>query len=284
MSETTAIVTIFESPTLNEVGASLITNYKGFHENQQLAKEYLNKAICRRFMSGKLLSTYHDEIMEECGSQRAFGEKIGLSESIISNDRRAYEALAERGADTPEKMLKLLQEKRIKSNIYEWERLPKFLNEPDAYREPDRRKKDEKRLEDLEKEVTEIRQRNESANNNHIATLASDSIKEIGELKDHLSKLDPFSYQWKNRQFIDWAKSLGWDFINDEPCENLEFHHTDMQGGSGGVGKKLPDVFGLPTSIKTHYAIEQGAYKPRPEQLASGLIKLHALFIMNHWK
>lgn len=283
MTEQTPVVTIFQNPKLNELGASLIEQYKGFHGDLNEAKKYLNSAIVRRFTSGKLLSTHHEEILEECGSQRAFGEKIGVTESMLSNDKRAFEALAEQGADTPEKMLNLLKNKGIEAKIFSWERLPKLLNDPDAYREPDRRAKDEKRLEDLEQEAKEIRQRNESANNNHIAKLASDSLKEIGELKDHLKKLDPFSYEWKNRAYIDWAKSLGWDFINDEPAENLEFHHTDMRGGSGKDGTKLPDVFGLPTTISCHKAIEEGKYKPSSTQLASGLIKLMSLFILTHW-
>ena len=280
---TKPVVTIFNSPELNELGTNLIELYKGFHGDLQQAKKYLNSAIVRRFNSGKLLSDNYERIITECDTQRAFGEKLGLTESMISNDRRAYEALKERGADTAEKMLELLREKNIEAKIFSWERLPKLLNDPDAFREPDRRAKDEKRLEEIEQEAGQIRQRNESASNNNIAKLASETMKEVGELKDHLKKLDPFSYEWRNRKYIDWAKSLGWDFINDEPAENLEFHHTDHKGGSGGEGTKLPDIFGLPTTIKTHKAIEQGAYKPTSTQLASGLIKLHSLFIMTHW-
>lgn len=276
-------VTTFKDQVLNDVGYQLIENYKGYNANRQLAKEYLGKAIVRRYESGKLLSVNHGRIMDECGSQRAFGESIGVTESMLSNDKRAYEALEAEGITDAKQMLEHLKSKNIQSNVYEWERLPKLLNDPDAYREPDRRAKDEKRLEDIYSEAGEIKQRNESASNNNIAKLASDTMKEVGELKDHLKKLDPFSYEWRNRKYIDWAKSLGWDFINDEPAENLEFHHTDMQGGSGGEGTKLPDIFGLPTTIKTHKAIEQGAYKPTSTQLASGLIKLHSLFIMTHW-
>jgi hypothetical protein len=278
-----AVVIAFQNPLLNQIGGELIENYKTFHGHQSEAKQLLKKAIVRRFLSGKIISTHIDQILEECGSQRAFGEKIGITDAMLSNDKRAYEALASRGVETPEDMLAHLEEKQIKANIYEWERLPKFLEQPDLYRDPDRRARDEKRLEELEQETAQIRQRNESAFNNNIAKLASDSLKQIEETKQHLKKMDPFAYKWTNRKYINWAKGLGWDFINDEPAENLEFHHTDMHGASGVSGAKLPDVFGLPTSIRTHQLIEEGKYQPKPIQIASGLIKLMSLFIMNHY-
>lgn len=274
-------LTTFSNPTLNRLGEELIINYKGFHSEQNIAKEHLGKAIVRRFLSGKLLFEYHDLIIEEMGSQRKFGEHIGVSESMLSNDKRAYEALLERGVDTPEKMFELLNKKGLKAGIYEWERLPSLLVDPDAFK--DRRAYAEKRLEKLATEVEDIIKSAESANNNHIAELARDTMSRIGETKEHLDKMDPLSYQWESLKYRNWAKSLGWDFIKDEPAENLEFHHTDMMGGSGGSGKKLPDVFGLPVSLPTHRAIESGAYRPTPIQIASGLIKLLTLFIITHW-
>lgn len=284
MTKSNAVVIAFKNPLLNDIGGQLIEAYQSFHGHQSEAKKLLKKAIVRRFLAGQIVSTHIDQILEECGTQRAFGEKIGITDAMLSNDKRAYEALAERGITDPESMLVYLAEKQIKSGVYEWERLPKMLNEPESYREPDRRKSDERRLEEMHQESQDIRQRNESSSNNHIAKLASDSIKEIGEIKDHIKKLDPMSYEWSSIQYRNWAKGLGWDFIMDEPAENLEFHHTDAKGASGGLGKKLPDVFGLPVSLNVHRQIEEGKYEPRPMQIASGLIKLMALFILNHYK
>lgn len=106
-----AVVIAFQNPLLNDIGATLIEQYKGFHGDQNEAKKYLRSSIVKRFLSGKIISENIDAILEESGSQRAFGEKLGLTESVISNDKRAYEALAERGVTEPDQMLAYLAEK-----------------------------------------------------------------------------------------------------------------------------------------------------------------------------
>src|SRR5690625_4287426 len=125
------------------------------------------------------------------GSQRKFGEHIGVSESMLSNDKRAYEALLERGVDTPEKMFEVLSKKGLKAGIYEWERLPSLLVDPDAFK--DRRPYAEKRLAKLATEVEDIIKSAESANNNHIAQQASGTRFRNGVTKGHLYNTDPLS-------------------------------------------------------------------------------------------
>lgn len=210
-----AVVIAFQNPLLNDIGATLIEQYKGFHGDQNEAKKYLRSSIVKRFLSGKIISENIDAILEESGSQRAFGEKLGLTESVISNDKRAYEALAERGVTEPDQMLAYLAEKNISHRVYEWERLPKMLNEPQAYREPDRRKNDEKRLEQLYQEFDEIKSRN--LNDNNITQEAEFIQQEIVEVTKQLLMEDPLNMEWESEHYLDYVRNYGRDILTNEP-------------------------------------------------------------------
>lgn len=283
-NELKTVITFFENPTLNEIGAEIIDLYRGYQDDVALIKQKMGSAIERRFKVGKFLSENMEAILEECGSQRMFGEKLGYSEATISNDKRAFETLRDQGVTEVDQLVPFLRGKDVPATTYSWERMTKLLNEPQTENQRDQRPRDEKRLEDLSEELRQIRDRNQSGNNNHVAQLADELIEEYQDTKVHLDKMMPETYQWDSPKYRQWARSLGWDFIMDEPCEVTEFHHTDVLGGSGGEGKKLPDVYGLPVSPKLHRQIEEGSYRPTPMQIASGLIKLHSLFILNNFK
>jgi hypothetical protein len=68
--------------------------------------------------------------------------------------------------------------------------------------------------------------------------------------------------------------------ITEEPCDRCDPHHTDWDGGSGGMGMKLPDWMTIPVSRHTHNALEAGLIVPTREQLMKALIRTMATFIV----
>lgn len=277
------VVTYFDSPQLNEVGAQLIENYKSSATHVKKAHEHMSQAVIRRWRSGKLIAENHDKILEECGSQRAFSEKLGITEAMLSNDKRAYLALKDEGANTEQEVLDVFRTKGINDSTRNWEKLPRLLSEPESERQKDNRAKDEKRLQQLYDEVEEIRRRNQNEGGS-ITDKAEEIESYVKDLEQSLNEVDPKQYDWKSRYYLDWVKSLGMDFISMQPAENLDPHHTTHKGSAKGVGQKLPDVFTIPVTRENHNKIERGNLDPSERELADALIRTMALFIITHFK
>lgn len=277
-------ISYFDNPTLNTVGAELIENYKGSAEHIKNAQTHVNKAIIRRWRSGKLLFDNYDLIIEVCESQRNFSEIIGITESMLSNDLRAYKALLSEGCNTEDDVLQRLYEKGLPTTTKVWERLPKLLNEPESYREPDRREKDEKRLEDLYEELEEIKNRNLNNNINYTADEIQQEIIEI--TKETLSQ-DPLNMEWENEHYLNYIRNYGFDILTKEPLSADEFahpHHVDPYTGNagGGIANKLPDCFTIPLKKDNHRDIHDGLVVYRPEDYQRALITVLTKYIITH--
>lgn len=271
------VIDFFKSDQLNDVGAKLIDLYRRYTGDMKEAELKLRSAIERRWMAGKFISEYHDKIIEECGTQRAFGEKLGLSEGTISNDKRAYETLKEEGVLELDQLIPFLKSRELSSNVYTWERIGTLLNAPDSLKK-NQRPKDEKRLEDLYSEIEDIKVRNEGANPS-VAERAGDTLKYLKDVEEHIGIQDIFRSTWRSREYMDFVKSIGWDYITGEQAEYLDPHHTLIDGSSRGPGGKVADVFTIPVNRATHNAIEEDRIKPTKLEIAEALVRTMALFI-----
>lgn len=283
MSNLKTVITFFENPTLNQIGAEIIDLYRGYQDDVALIKQKMGSAIERRFKVGKYLSENMEVILEECGSQRMFGEKLGYSEATISNDKRAFETLRDQGVTEVDQLVPFLRGKDVPATTYSWERMTKLLNEPQTERQRDQRPRDEKRLESLYDEVEEIRARNESSNP-HLAELASDNLKYIDDVKEYIERQNPYFSGWRSRKYLDFVKSIGFDYITGNQEEFLDPHHTLPNGKSLGKHGKVADVFTIPVSRHTHEQIESGMLVPSKLEIAEALVKTMALFITSHYE
>lgn len=279
------VITYFDSPNLNEVGAELIELYKKSKHHLRKAKDHLSSAVERRWRAGKYVAENYDEIIEECGTQRKFAEMIGVTESMVSNDKRSYVALKEEGAETFEEAKKLMQQKGIKESTRLWEKLPKLLTEPQSELDKDRRAKDEKRLEDLHQEIEEIKARNEGANP-AVAERAEDTLRYNEGVKEHIEAQDVFKSDWRSRDYLDFVRSIGFDYLTMEPCENPDPHHINpITGRSQGPHGKVSDIFTIPVSRYVHNEI-QGKDLTIKEKLemSEAMIRTLALFVTTNMK
>lgn len=281
MNDLKTLLTTFNDHRLNEIGGDLIDLYRKAADDVQVAHNKLKSAIERRWLAGKCVSENIDIIIDECGSQRAFGERIGITEATISNDKRGYEALKAEGVETLEQLIPFLKQKNIQPNTFSWERMPKLLNEPDAFREKDQRPKDERRLEELYGEIEDIKVRNEGANP-IVTELAEDTMKYLNDVVNYVSAQDVFKSTWRNRYYLDFVKQIGWDYITGKQAEVLDPHHTLPDGSSRSPKGKVADVFTIPVNRATHTKIEEHTLKPSVEEIQDALIRTMALFITTH--
>lgn len=279
----TTIFNEFKSSALNELAGTLITRNKDALVELREAQELLTKALLRHFLNGKDVHENYYLILEECSTQREFANRIGLSESVLSNDLRAYRALEERGVETPKQFRELLDRKGIQPTVSNWEKLPTLLEDPTAHVK-DKRDRDEKSLEYYHGEIEKIKQRNEGANP-EVAERAEDVLKYTQDVKKHVEAQDVYKSGWRNRDYLDFVKSIGFDYITWQPSEQLDPHHTLPSGTSSGPYGKVADVFTIPVSRKTHDQI-QGKKLNQNEQLevAEALIRTMALFITTQMK
>lgn len=277
----TILVDVFESPTLNDVGAQIIDKYKKTVDDYRKVKETLGNALVRRWEIGKMVSDNYEEIITECGSQRKFAEKLGVTEAMISNDKRGYEALLDAGVQKSTEVIPFLKDNEIEVVTRNWERIGSLLNEPDKVDPKDRRPRDEKRLEDIYNEIEEIRARNEGSNPG-VFSQAKDTLSYLEDVGNMLGAQDIFRSGWRSRQYLDFVKSIGFDYITGEQAENLDPHHTLIDGSSTGPHGKVADVFTIPVNRACHMEIEEGIREPTPLEIAEALIRTMALFIVTH--
>lgn len=280
----TTSLSIFKSDKLNELARSILElDGKAGLETEEAYRK-IESATHKRWLIGKLVSENIEEIKTECGTQGAFASKFGYSEATISNNKRGYESLLEQGGSDWEKAKKILKEKEIRITSKNFEKVGSLLNNPDSHTLlKEQRDKDERRLEHLHAEIEEIKTRNESANP-HVYELATDTEDYAKGVTKLLNQQNPYKSEWRSRSYLDFVKSLGFDFITGKPEEHLDPHHTDSNGGSGGVGgKKLPDNFTIPVSRQTHADLETGMLIPKDGEIAQALIKTMSIFIQTHF-
>jgi len=282
MTKTDIVFTHFGNPEVNRIAANIISRSNVAIEKYKQAEKNLYTAILNRFENGKDFVDNEEIILDECQTQRAFAETIGITENMLSNDIRAYRALEIEGVTHVDDVIPYLQQKKIRPVTSSWEKLPRLLSDP--YGETkDQRPRDEKMLENMQKQIMDIVSRNESINHNELVTEAIHTGRMIDDAKQHLSKLDPLSYDWRSEGYKAWCRNLGICMITKKPC-HPEFHHTNLTGGSGGMGEKLPDVFGFPVDPIVHSKIENGQYKITREEIADALVTTLTLFIMTHYE
>ena len=273
----------FKSSALNSLAATLIQRTKKIPSNIREAQDLVSKALLRRYENGKDVYDHYDQIIEEVGSQREFASRIGITENMLSNDLRAFRHVKEEyGVDTLKGFTDLLDDKGIPLTVKMWEKLPSLLDNPDLAQK-DRLPNDVQKVQNMDSELDEIVQRNEGQGHNAIIEEARQLKQRISDAKQHINKLNPYSYDWESPFYRKFCRELGMCMLTKEPCKT-EFHHTDQFGSSGGEGTKLPDAFGIPINIELHRKIEDGKYHPTEMELATALIETLTIFIMNHYE
>jgi len=259
---------LFDDDKLNVLGNELILLDKEYIQYIDKAEKNLYNAFETRWRYGKLISENTDYIKETCGSQKEFGNRIGKSEGVISNNKRAYEDLLDQGAKTWDDVLELLDQKNIKPTVRNFEKIGNLLNEPKKdINQKDQISKDRKRLESIYEEANDILKRVEPANKPDLKEDAFSLVEDIDEIISYLDSFDPKKTQWEKKVYMDHVRNFGKDLITFEPCEKCDAHHTDEYGGSGAEGKKLPDYYAIPVSRTTHMAIESGLLVPSKEDI-----------------
>lgn len=274
---------LFEDEKLNTIGNELIVLDKEYIQYIDKAEKNLYNAFETRWRYGKLISENNDYIKEICGSQKEFGNRIGKSEGVISNNKRAYEDLLKEGAETWDEVLELLDKKSIKPTIRNFEKIGNLLNEPKKdTNQKEQISKDRERLERIYEEANEILQRVEPANKPDLKEDAFNLIDDIDDIITYLDGFDPKKTKWEKKVYLDHIRNFGRDLITFEPCKKCDAHHTDEHGGSGGEGKKLPDYYAIPVSRTTHMALESGLLVPTKEDiLTAQFIAMSSFLTLN---
>jgi hypothetical protein len=243
------------------------------------AHNEIQSAFQRRWEIGRLVNENYDIIIAKCKSQKAFAEGFGYSESVISNNLRAYRSLSDIGCTTWPAVLRELEKRQINATVQNFERLPALI--AGDIKPKDTRQYDERRLEQLHEEVETILRRSETSNRNEIAVVAEELSDRIEQAKGHITKLDPTKYVWKNEKYLEFVRRLGYDCVTGAPCDRPDPHHT-LPNGVSATGGKVADVWTIPVSRETHDMIETGLLVLSPDEIKDELLKVMALFIMNH--
>lgn len=268
---------------LNTVAQQVLDLETGFKNDVKAMNKYAKSAMQRRWEMGKVLYDNEELIVERLGSQKAFAEKLGSSEGTLSNNKRGYANLLEHGCTTWEEVMELLEKKELPANTYTFERMGKLLNDPTATDKiKDQRPKDEKRLEQITKEVEEIVQRNETSNHNTFE-LGKQVLKDVLEVGVHIGKVDPYKSTWRSKNYLEFVRNLGMDFITMTPEDAVDPHHT-LQTQEQRMGSKVADVFTIPVSRDIHMMIENGTVELTQEEISDALIRTMALFIIHNFK
>jgi hypothetical protein len=270
----------FEDQTLNDIALEIIQLDTQMNLDLEVAYTKMTNAFERRWSMGKLLSENEDYILAICTTWNEFADKFGYSTSVLSNNRRGYQSLLEAGCKTFKDVETLLIKKQINPTVRNFEKIGSLLTTGEPIK--DVRPKDEQRLQRLFSEVQEIIDRNETANHN-VVERALELKDRIEQSVDHINKLDARKNVWKSKKYLQWVKTLGYDALTGLPCDTPDPHHTDIRGGSGGFGAKLPDMFTIPVSRDTHEMLENGMWEPTEVEIAEALINTMALFIMTHY-
>jgi transcriptional regulator with XRE-family HTH domain len=272
---------VFENPLLNALADQIILLDNEFRKHSIAAENAVRSAFGTRYRLGELIHLNYDQIVEECGSQRGFAEKIGKSEAQISNALRGYRNLLEAGANNLEEALQLLNGRNIRPTSQNFEKIGRLLNEPTAETtQVEQIDKDERRLLELQAEAEEILRRNERSSSPVLQETAH-MMSFLNDMSNHLDEQDIFSREFKSERYLDFVRTYGIDIITREPVARCDPHHTNLTGGSGGMGMKVPDWMTIPVSRDTHEAIEAGAMLLTERDIARALIEVMATFIVN---
>jgi hypothetical protein len=271
----------FDDTKLNEIANEIIELDAKINLSLEQAYQNMTSAFERRWVMGKLLYDNQEYIITKCDTWTKFADSFGQPIAVLSNNKRGYENLLNAGCDTFDKVVKLLTEKQITPTVRNFEKIGTLLNEPLENRKL-QRPRDEERLIKLNSEIEEIIQRNESANHN-VVEKALELKERSTQAISHITKTDARKLQWQSRKYMDWVKKLGYDAFTGLPCPAPDPHHTDINGGSGGFGSKLPDCFTVPVSRETHEMLESGFWEPDKLEIADALINTMALFIITHY-
>jgi len=273
--------TMFGNAQLNLVADQIIRLDSEYREQLRTAEKSMRGAFATRFTIGKLVIDNYEAIIEECGSQKAFAEAIGQSESQLSNTVRGYRYLAEAGADTLEKAVQLLQDKGIKPTSQNYERIGTMLAEPTPGEPPAlTESKMQRRLEQIHGELEEIVRYSERATD-PVVQETTWMIEFLQDTSNHLRDQNIFTRPFKSERYLNFVRTFGRDVITREPVARCDPHHTDFKGGSGGMGMKLPDWMTIPVSRTTHEDIEEGRITLTERELMLAMIETLATFVVN---
>lgn len=275
---TEILPSFFNDATLDDVANRIIELDTQHNLALVRAHNEIQSAFQRRWEIGRLVNENYDTIIAKCKSQKAFAEGFGYSESVISNNLRAYRSLSDIGCTTWPAVLRELEKRQVNPTVQNFERLPALL----AGKMPvkDARPYDERRLEQINEEIETILKRNESANRNEVVILAQDMAERLEQVKSHITKLDPTKYVWKNDKYLEFIRRLGYDCVTGAPCDRPDPHHT-LPNGRSSMGGKVADVWTIPVSRETHEMIESGLINLTPDEIKDALLQCMALFIMN---
>lgn len=270
----------FSRSELNALADYLIGIDTQFRKQLKLAEQAIRTAFELKYMMGKAIFENYEMILEECGSQKAFAESIGQTESQISNALRGYKAFHSEGVEAIQDAYALLEARGIKPTSQNYDKIGSLLNEPTEERtQKEQLERDEKRLIDLQYEADEIRRRNEAANSPVLGE-SQQMIEYLDNMRNYLANQDIFSLPFTSQKYLEFVRTFGIDVVTEEPVERCDPHHTNLTGGSDGMGMKPPDWMTIPVSRNTHNAIETGLLQLTERDISRMLIRTMATFIV----
>ncbi len=250
------------------------------------AEGAMKDAFLNRWNFGRIVDYNYELLISEYGTQKKLASALGVSESTVSNNLRAFRTIRDTySCDTPEQVLSLMASRGIQTTTRNFEKIGSLLATPQSgVAQKEQRPKDERRLAEIQEEIMDIVRRNETDKHNMTYELAVDTMQIASDATEHIQRFDPYKMQWENRRYLDWVKSLGVDMVTGARATSVDPHHTLPDGSSGGTAMKPSDVFVIPVTRETHELIENGMIELSREEILEMLVKLQSLFIMTHFK
>lgn len=273
-------ISLFKSDELNQLAVDIIDLDNQYAKYMKQAEENIYSAFETRWLYGKKIYENYDRIIDECGSQKEFAQKVKKSEGVISNNKRAYKNLKEWGCNTFEEVKDLLGNKDIRPTIGNFEKIGTLLNEPDKdTKQTEQIDKDRKRLEDLMEEVGEILKRTAGDGSNpniDINRDAQDFLEDTKDIKQFLNTFEIHKIDFTSDKYLDFVRSFGTDVLTKEPCERCDPHHVSI-----GSSKRDNDLLAIPVSRKTHMMIHHGLDEYTERDIYEAVIYTMSTFIRN---
>lgn len=272
---------VFHNLQLNALADDILYLDDILRTEMRKAEKAMFSAFECMFNQGKLLSEHYELIINECGTQRAFAESIGKSESQISNAKRGYEALKAEGCTSIDQVMTLLESRSIRPTVRNYEKIGTLLSEPQEYTShKEYESRSLKRVSEIQDEIEEIVRINERASDPIVQETVS-MLQFVNDSYNYLQNQNVWTRPFSSERYLDFVRTFGRDVITREPLARCDPHHTDLLGGSGGMGMKLPDWMTIPLSRETHDAIESGKMNLTQLDIAKALIETMATYIVS---
>lgn len=274
---------------LSEEGKEIVQTIRNYQKevSRKLGRvqSIQEDAFTSMFDYGKYLSDNELRIKEEFKTFGNLAKETGVHQSKLSRCKASYEDFSSHGITTAEQAINHLKElevpataKLLESNINRVLEAPRSEHEQRA----DRKRGSAKRnIDELKRAVVrtqEIIENNEP--DSEIVNKARETMVYLEESVEYLASLDIYESSYNNPNYRELVRGLKKDMLTGDPIKSLDevhFHHCDIVNwGTGGQGMKVPDMFGIPISGKTHKKLHEDKAYYSKEEVYRALIETMA--------